>query len=322
MNKFPDLNQRSSDLLDSIEPQSSLLNIECHSLGEARLFDFGVDCPGGLMAGLELARVCSADLARIELGQMAVGQSHFRSVSFISDHPLAACMGAQYAGWPLQVDDYFAMGSGPIRSLRGEEKILTEYSLHEKSDQGVVCLETGKIPTESVARQLAEEAGVLMKNLLVAVAPTRSIAGSIQVVARSLETCMHKLHELGFDLREVVSGIGSAPIPPVASDDLKGIGLTNDAILFGGKVDLWVRSGEDRIRQYGPQTPSSASPDYGTPFYDLFRQNNFDFYKIDPHLFSPAQVTFHSLESGNSMTFGSLDEKLLTASFGNQASTS
>ena len=70
------------------------------------------------------------------------------------------------------------------------------------------------------------------------VAPTASLAGGVQVVARSVETAMHKLAELKFDLARIVSAHGSAPLPPVAGDDLAAIGRTNDAILYGARVVL------------------------------------------------------------------------------------
>src|SRR5258707_175506 len=56
------------------------------------------------------------------------------------------------------------------------------------------------------------------------VAPPASIAGSLQVGARSAETALHKLHELGFALGRLVWAQGIAPLPPVAKDDLAAIG--------------------------------------------------------------------------------------------------
>lgn len=208
------------------------------------------------------------------------------------------------------------MGSGPIRSIRQKEKVLSEYGLVDPNECGVLCLESGKLPTSDVITEIVNETGLNRSKLGIAVAPTRSIAGSIQVVARSVETCMHKLHEVGFDLQKIVSGIGIAPLPPIANDDLKGIGMTNDAILFGGDVELWVKCEDDEITEVGPKTPSQSSKDYGQPFYELFKANDFDFYKIDPLLFSPAKVTFNNLRTGKSFQFGSLNDELITRSFG------
>ena len=136
------------------------------------------------------------------------------------------------------------------------------------------------------------------------------------MVARSLETALHKLHELKFDLGQVLSGYGVAPLPPVAPDEGKAIGWTNDAILYGGRVVLWVRADDALLDQVGPKVPSTASPDHGAPFAEVFRRYGGDFYKIDPHLFSPAVVEFRNLKTGRVHMFGRTEPDLLRRSFG------
>jgi methenyltetrahydromethanopterin cyclohydrolase len=121
---------------------------------------------------------------------------------------------------------------------------------------------------------------------------------------------------LGYDLANVVSGFGSAPLPPVAADDLAGIGRTNDAILYGGQVTLWVRDSDARLAEIGPQIPSSASRDFGEPFAAIYERYGRDFYKIDPLLFSPAVVTLVDLTSGKLHHFGQMRPDVLGKSFG------
>jgi methenyltetrahydromethanopterin cyclohydrolase len=149
------------------------------------------------------------------------------------------------------------------------------------------------------------------------VAPAFSIAGNLQVVARSLETALHKLYELQFDLSQVVSGFGTAPLPPVAADELTAIGRTNDAILYGGQVVLWVKADDEQLRELGPKVPSSSSPDHGEPFAEIFKRYEREFYKIDPLLFSPAVIYLNNLKSGRSHVFGSIEGEVLRKSFFN-----
>ena len=166
--------------------------------------------------------------------------------------------------------------------------------------------------------QLASDCRVDVKDLSLCVAPTTSYAGNIQVVARSIETALHKMHELGYELQRVESGFGTAPLPPLASTAIGGIGRTNDAILYGGRVTLWVHDEDEaRLRTLAEQVPSSASRDYGVPFAEIFSRYNGDFYQIDPHLFSPAVVTIVNRHSGNTFTAGALREDLLQQSFAN-----
>ena len=147
------------------------------------------------------------------------------------------------------------------------------------------------------------------------VAPTASLAGGVQIVARSVETALHKLAELKFDLSRIVSAHGTAPLPPVAADDLAAIGRTNDAILYGARVILCVTGDDASLESIGPQVPSSASRDHGDPFATIFARYNHDFYAVDPHLFSPAEVVFQNIETGRCHAFGQLEPGVLERSF-------
>ena len=118
----------------------------------------------------------------------------------------------------------------------------------------------------------------------------------------------------------MVSGVGVAPLPPVAADDVIGIGRTNDAILYGGRATLWVRADDDQLAAVGPGVPSSASRDHGAPFAEIFERYQRDFYKIDPLLFSPAEIVFHNLRTGRSHTFGRMAPEVLRKSFFGTAS--
>ena len=224
-------------------------------------------------------------------------------------------MASQYAGWQLAGEKFFAMGSGPMRAVACKEPLFEHLGYRESAQRVVGVLETSKLPTDEICQKIAAACNVTPANVTLLVARTASIAGTVQVVARSVETALHKMHELGFDLKNVVSGFGSAPLPPVAADDLVGIGRTNDAILYGGEVTLWVRDDDARLAEIGPKIPSSASRDFGEPFAAIFERAGRDFYKIDPMLFSPAVVTLNNLTSGKSLRFGELRADVIAKSF-------
>ena len=161
-----------------------------------------------------------------------------------------------------------------------------------------------------------KQVGVEPRNLILLVAPTSSLAGNLQIVARSVETAMHKLFEVGFDVKRVVSATGWAPLAPVAANDLEGIGRTNDAILYGGQVSLLVTGDDDSIRDIGEKIPSCSSPMYGQPFLEIFEEAGRDFYKIDPLIFSPAEVVFQNIDTGSVFQYGTTNEEVLLSSFG------
>ena len=75
-----------------------------------------------------------------------------------------------------------------------------------------------------------------------------------------------------------------------------------------------VDASDDRLAALAERLPASASPDYGTPFYELFKRYDNDFYKIDPMLFSPAEVWLMSATSGNTFHGGRLAPDVLRTS--------
>lgn len=302
------LNDRAWRIADEFAIQSEPLRCGVSFLAGCRIIDCGVKQVGSLEAGKRLAEVCLAGLGNVQLAQGP-------AVVVQTDQPLLACMASQYAGWQLTGEKFFAMGSGPMRAVARREPLFEQLGYREQADRVVGILETGKLPTEEICRKVAEQCGVAPDNVTLLAARTASIAGTVQVVARSVETALHKLHELGYDLQRIVSGFGAAPLPPVAADDLVGIGRTNDAILYGGEVTLWVRDDDARLAEIGPRVPSNASRDYGEPFAAIFERAGRDFYKIDPMLFSPAVVTFNNLATGKSHRFGQLRPDVLRRSF-------
>ena len=175
-------------------------------------------------------------------------------------------------------------------------------------------LEGRTLPTDAVTAWIADKAGIEPAGLTLAIAPTASLAGGVQVVARVLETGLHKMETLGFDVTRVVSATGTAPVPPVAKSDVRAIGRTNDCVLYGGQAHYTVRAEDAELEALAAKLPASASGDYGTPFYETFKRYNSDFYKIDPLLFSPAEVWLTSATSGRTFHAGLLNPDVLRAS--------
>jgi methenyltetrahydromethanopterin cyclohydrolase len=310
------LNERAMRLADYIASNAAALRVETHMTpAGARVIDCGVKTPGGLQAGLALARVCLAGQAEVTLAPGDVAGIACPSVVVNSDHPVLACMASQYAGWEIKAGKFFAMGSGPMRAAYGKEELFNDIPGREQTQIAVGVLETRKLPDDAVIEYLTHALEIPPNRLTLLVAPAASQAGNLQVVARSLETALHKLHELKFDMSQVVTGFGSAPLPPVAKDELGAIGRTNDAILYGGRVTIWVQSEDDQLAEIGPKVPACASSDYGAPFASIFERCNMDFYKIDPLLFSPAEIVLCNLKTGRSFAFGRTRADVLHQSF-------
>lgn len=309
------LNQRAFELCNQIADQADLLRVSVtvNEIG-SRIIDCGVESAGGLDVGIRLAEVCLAGLGQVQLTYDA--HDSWPAVVVSTDHPVDACMASQYAGWQLITENYFAMGSGPFRAAAGREELFDSIGRRETPiEHAVGVLEASQVPPPELCVDIAAACQVSPDQLTLLVARTASHAGNLQVVARSVETALHKMHELGFDLEKVSHGIGTCPLPPISADDLTGIGRTNDAVLYGAQVTLWVAAADEEIRELGPQIPSCSSSDHGAPFSEIFERYGKDFYRIDPHLFSPARITLINIRSGNCFRFGELRLDLARKSF-------
>ncbi len=310
------MNDRARELADVMTEDAAGLRIAVQTLpGGARVIDAGVAVAGGYNAGLLLSEICMGGLGDVDYATLTLDGTSWPGVQVRTDHPAEACMASQYAGWAINVGKYFAMGSGPLRAhARVEKELFEKLHYAEEASSGVLVLEARQLPTDEVAAWVAGKARLSPAQLTFVVAPTASLAGGTQISARILETGLHKMETLGFDVRKVVSGFGTAPIPTLAKNDLRGIGRTNDCILYGGQAHYVVRGDDTELADLAARLPANASKDYGMPFYEIFEQYDKDFYKIDPLLFSPAEVWLTSATSGRSFHAGGVNVEVLRQS--------
>ena len=310
------MNERAAALVDAMVADADALGIEVRTLDSgARLVDCGAQARGGLQAGLGFAAACMGGLGRLDPVPVTVGERTWPGIGVATDHPAAACLAAQYAGWKLEHEDFFAMASGPGRALARAEDLFEDLAWREHADRAVLCLETRQDPPAEIVRKVAQRCGVQASAVTFLIAPTASVCGSVQISARVVETALHKLHELGVDPARVRHGWGWCPIAPVAKNDPTAIGRTNDAVLYGGTVHLSIEGGDDEVADLAERLPSSASDAFGTPFGDLLAAADWNFYDIDPMLFSPAAATLTSTESGRAHHGGELAPEVLERSF-------
>ncbi len=283
------------------------------------IVDAGIDAPGSVAAGLLVGEICMGGFGEVRLRMDAsAGEGWPTWLEVRSSQPVLACLASQYAGWSLAASKeetggkkFFALGSGPARALSCKEPLFAELGYRDRAATGVLVLEVDRPPPRVVLDKVLRDCALAPEALTVVLTPTTSLAGTTQVVARVLEVALHKAHTLHFDLRHVVDGIASAPLPAPSPDGVQAMGRTNDAILYGGRVHLTVRGSDDAARTLAQQLPSRNSPDFGKSFADIFKAVEYDFYKIDAALFAPAEVWVSNLDSGNTFHGGALHMDLL-----------
>jgi methenyltetrahydromethanopterin cyclohydrolase len=283
------------------------------------LIDAGIDRCGSIEAGRQIAEICLGGLATARLRASRDYENWPWHVDVHTSHPVIACLASQYAGWSLSngkgKGTFNALGSGPARALGSREPLFDEIGYRDKADKTCIVLEVDRLPPDDIADKIAKRCQVAPENLTLILTPTSSLAGAVQVVARVFEAALHKAHTMHFPLERIVDGMGTVPLCPPAPDFLTAMSRTNDAILFGGHVHLYVNAGDDDAEALARSLPSNTSEDYGRPFAEVFKSVNFDFYKLDPMLFSPARVAVSSLTTGRSFQAGEINLPALNKSF-------
>ncbi len=324
------VNQYSLPIVKHLISNADKLRLNVQTLANgATLIDAGIEARGGLEAGRLITEICMGGLGTVSLNHGSAFARWPLMVNVHSTNPVIACLGSQYAGWSLSHGEgkgaFYALGSGPARALATKirddgvkpvEELYEELGYRDSSSETAIVMEVDKIPPIELIDKVIKACKVEARGLYVILTPTSSLAGGVQVAGRVLEVALHKAHSLHFPLGNIVDGSASAPVPPPHPNFVKAMGRTNDAILFGGTVHLFVRGTDEEAEKLASELPSSVSRDYGRPFAEIFKDYQYDFFKVDPMLFSPAKVIVTAVESGRSFQAGQLDEALLDRSFG------
>lgn len=301
------------------DPDFYGVKVEKTSSG-ATIVDAGIDARGGFQAGKIITEICMGGCGKAEITYRQYGELELPSIFVYTDHPVIATLGSQFAGWQIKEGDYFAIGSGPARALALKPKeIYEKIGYKDDFDKAVVVLETDKHPPAKLIQGLKEECKVSFENLALILTPTASIAGATQVSGRIVETGIHKLDKLGLNPNSILYAWGCAPISAIHPKFAQAMARTNDAILYGGITYYAVEyDNEEKLKEIMEKAPSKASKDYGKPFIEIFKEANYDFYKIDANLYAPAVLIINNVKTGKVFKAGEINTEILAKSLGFQ----
>jgi len=284
----------------------------------ATLIDAGIKAKGGFLAGKLITEICLGGYGKARISHARFDDLEFPSIFIHTDNPAIATLGSQFAGWQIKVGDYSAIGSGPARALALKPReIYDKIGYKDETDVAVVVLETAKEPPETAITYISEQSKITPDNLSIILVPTTSIAGSIQVSGRIVETGVHKLMKLGLDPNVIMYAWGYAPITSLHPKFAHAMGRTNDAILYAGTAYYVVQYDDDeKLKEIVEKAPSLASKSYGRPFYEVFKNASYDFYKIDPNLFAPAVLMVNNAKTGSIFKAGQINAEVFKQSIG------
>jgi methenyltetrahydromethanopterin cyclohydrolase len=304
------INKKSLSLLRKLIEEREKLKIEIDKEGQSLIIDAGINTKGSIKAGILISKICTGNLSKIHILKNINSINNVLKIE--TDEPILACLGSQYAGWRIKINDFYAMGSGPARSLSDiENDLFSSINYKDDFNSTIICLETRNIPNDKVLDYICEHTNIKRESLSVILMPTASLVGSVQISARVLETAIHQLYHKNFNVNKIKFGKGICPIAPVLSTDIDAMGITNDAIIMMGEVDLVLDNIEDyEIENKISVIPSVFSPNFGKSFMEIFKEAKYDFYKIDPALFAPAKINIFNRSSGSKFSFGYINSEL------------
>ncbi|MFW9972784.1 MAG: methenyltetrahydromethanopterin cyclohydrolase [Candidatus Odinarchaeota archaeon] len=324
------INELARNIVENIIQNKQYYNAEIYKLDNgATIIDMSkASWIGGKLVG----EICMGGLGTIEFSSYDLDGHFIPSVNVYTSEPIISCMASQLAGWNVKLKKevekdgqikkkviFQSLGSGPARAKSRIEKVFDELNYTDDSNCAVIVFETSTLPNEEVMEIVAEKCGLKSINTYAVCAPTACLVGSIQVASRIVETGIHKLHEIKFPINVITDGFGTAPIAPIAQDDLGAMGRTNDSIIATGLTFYNINVEKERepsLFQLLERAPANTSSSYGKPFLETFKAANYNFYDIDPGLFAPAILTITNTRTGNCITVGKVNNELLKKSYG------
>jgi len=313
------LNQNAYELVQKLCTKSTeyCVSVKKTELG-ATLIDAGIQAKGGFTAGRIVTEICMGGLGKARIFSKRYEDIELPAIFVRTDYPAVATLGSQFAGWQIKRGDFFAIGSGPARALALKPRdIFDKIKYEEKADVAVMVLETAKEPPEDLIEKFSFQCKVSPTQLYIVLVPTTSVAGSTQVSGRIVETGIHKLSKLGVDPLSIRYAWGHSPIAPVHPKFAEAMGKMNDVILYGGVVYYTLEhKDDDELKALLKKAPSSVSQHYGKPFSEIFKEANYDFYKIDPNLFAPAVFIVNNITTGSIFQVGEVNVDVLRQSLG------
>jgi methenyltetrahydromethanopterin cyclohydrolase len=284
------------------------------------------------IGGKLIGEICMGGLGKVEFSNYNLDDHYLPAVNVYTSFPIISCMASQLAGWSVKVKKevekdgvlkkkvvFQCLGSGPARAKAKTEKLFEEINYTDESDCAIIVFETRKMPEEEAMGIVTDKCKVNAENTYAICAPTACLTGSIQVAARIVETGIHKLHEIHFPLEIIKNGFGTTTVAPIAKDDFAAMGTTNDSIIAAGMTFYTIEAEKEKeaeLFELLKKAPANQSSSYGKPFNEIFKEADFDFYKIDPGLFAPATYTINNIKTGNSIKIGQINHNLLKESYG------
>lgn len=312
------VNKEAMKIVKKIIENKEALNVGVISLKNgSTVIDMGINYPGGWKAAKYLTEVTMGGLGRLSYSIYHLGELELPQVNIYADKPVIACLSCQLSGWALPEFKNDAgivpLISGPVRTIVKEDKFAKPFSYQDKSEKVVVVLQDKVLPGEELTAYIAQRCKVEPKGVFILVAPTGSLVGLVNVIARTLETSMWRLHELGFGVNNVISAWGRAPLPPISKDEYTAMIRANTYIYYGGTAGFVANCKDEDIERIIEDITLSpkTTKQYGIPFSKLLEEAGGNIFNMTEFCHNVTKVNFYNSFTGNTFVYGKNDQKML-----------
>ncbi|MCX7904391.1 MAG: methenyltetrahydromethanopterin cyclohydrolase [Caloramator sp.] len=314
------VNKISMDIVREMIRKEEELRIKVKKLENGTtVIDLGQEVRGSFEAAKMLAEILFGGIGSVsyETFPEKIGGNYYRAVNVSVSHTVLSLAGCDISGWELKPGLFAPIVAGPGRTLgRRKGDWLEKYSDYsDRYHEAIITIESKDPVTIEWANELAEACKVAPENLYILVAPSSSIASSVQVAARILEQTLHRLVEEGFDLNTIIEAHGFCVIPPCIDDELIAMGRLNDALIYGGQATFTVCCDDEEIEKVIYKITSDKAPTYGRPFKEIYKEAGCDFYRVPMQMYSPAKVVMINTKTGRIFSAGKINTEILEKSF-------
>jgi methenyltetrahydromethanopterin cyclohydrolase len=306
---------------EKILPNIEQLNCAVVRLGNgATVIDMGLHAPGGWQAGKLFTEVALGGLAYVRFGRFSAGEINLPSIDVYIDHPQIACISSQFSSWKMPPgylgdDGIPPLGGGPARAIARNDIFSQAWGYQDMHHETVLGVQISEMPDEAFAQHVADACKVRVENVYLLVAKTGSLAGMIQICSRSVETSIWRLRKKGLDLKKIIAGMGSCPIPPPTWDEHIAMDRVNTAVIYGGSARYLVDANDEEVEAIIGKLSISSSDCYGEHFMQIYEDSGRDIFKIEKDINTISVFDITNLATGRTFREGVIREDMLTASF-------
>ncbi len=307
------LTKEALPIVNELIENAEKLKVKVAKVNEATIIDCGIKTEGSLEAGLLFTRISLGGLADVQLNFPVAGSS-FPAVQVATSFPVLATLGCQAASWNINKGDFFGMTCGPGRALAQKpSKIYKLIEYKDESDTAILCIESDKLPTDEIVEYIAKKCQVEKKYLIILMIQTACLVEYVQMAGRAIELGIFKLVEqMGYSKERILHAIGTGFVPPISADTDVSNDRVNNALIYGTKLFLIVKSEPaDNLQKLITKLPSKSSPNYGKKFLVMFNEAGKDFANFDLTILAPSEVIINDIRTGKVYHEGELNLKLL-----------